>query len=625
MRFDMALAALLFSAMLCFSETDVNSSIKEVLEKELNFTENYSVSYFGVNGDSYGFITYTYITYNVTSNGTDANITSIAINNTAEVFIVNASAGKVLIVTENATVDLLLRARNMWLLTDLVQEIRGDVIAFNQSRELEAKCKTSLGLDRALCWDADTCLYRSCIYSQAICLPFAQGNGKPFLDAMAGFSKATVALDLDTGEFIKALNAFTDKKTAEAPKETPLADMEAQVAAIGNNNLFKAYSGNNNGFEFCLPIPYRKDALVSAKTKLAQLQAKLATDSMINASRNRILSETHRRILALELARNKTQAFLGEIKANASREFALTSAFVAESSKTVFGQNIDDRMMYLNKTLGWILNSSNASAALFEYLAFQNETSATKTSIEGYKKDFNDLLTLSNECTAIFEKADANITSVSGKAELEGLKAKKEGLDVKRGPPIDEKNLVSIKVGLIDIKRQAEALILEEGPVSESRGPDYVVAGAALIAIVLAGTVYWLVQSGKVRLPFMRKGGAKVLGVEKPAETAEKDSAERALAPAHTQAPVANYRVRLAMQGGAYRTKIRTVVRDSRGNPVPDGTPVAFKADTGVITPSALTHGGTVFASMAFKDKPSGVTISVSALGIERIVKLSFI
>ena len=619
------LAVMLLGAGLCAAESDINASIKLVLLKKLNFTENYSVSYFDLNGDNYGFVAYT----RTITVGTGANATKVI--KTGEIFALNLSTD-VSLIANGTELDSLLRARNRWLMTDLVNEIRGDIVTFNQSRELEAKCKSSLGLDRALCWDADTCLYRSCIYSQAICLPFAQGNGKPFLNAMASFSKATVEIDLGLSEFMRDLNSFAEKKTDSAPKESVITNIEAQVASIRGNSLFVPYSSTTDGFEFCTPIPYRTDALSSAKTKLGQLIAKLSSDSTINKTRDTILNETLSRIKAIELANNLDAAYLTRIRANASAEYDSVRRAVENSSGIIAGKTIDERVAYLNKTLERILTIGNSSVALTEYFALVNESANTRDIVAEYVKEVDELVKLSNECSAVLADADLKVKSPAGKARLEEVKARRESLESIMSLPIKEDNIVSAKAGLNSIKNQAGAIIIEEA-APESTGPDYIMIGGVLLALALIGALYWLFSSGK--LPIGRKKPQAGVKPAQPMEATEQPAAvqagatiaEATKAPQvrKATAPVVHYRVKLALQGGAYRTKIKSAIKDKNGNPVPDGTTVAFSADTGAITPSAVTKGGTAFASMVFKQKPAGVTISVTAVGITRSIRIDFV
>ncbi len=622
------LVVMLMGAGLSFAEPDLNASVREVLLKQLSFTGNYSVSFFGLNGENYGLVTYSF----AVTNGTGTNSTNFT--KTEEIFALNVTAEGVRLIVNETELDSILRARNLWLLTDLLQEIRGDVLVFNQSRELEARCKTSLGLDRALCWDADSCLYRSCVYSQAVCLPFAQGNGKPFLEAMASFSKATVEMDMGLGELMKTLDLFMEKKSDVLPKDSVIPNIEAQVALIGNNALFKAYSTTTNGFEFCSPIPYRSDALTSAKSKLAQLKAKLSSDAAINYTRGRIMFETLSRITAIEIANNASRTLLNEIKANATAEVTSTYMTIGNASRIITGETMDERASYLNQTLGRILKMDNVSAARAEYLALVNESRNTKDVVAQYVAEADELVKLSNECSAIITDAELKVKNQANKIRLEDLKARKENLDSLMGPPINEKDLVSTKAGLNSIKNQIGAIIIEEG-TPESTGPDYVMIGGIVLALALIGIVYWLFSSGK--LPLGRKkpptgiNPGQVIEA-KPAEQpamplASATSTEVATAPPvrTATAPVARYRVKLALRGGAYRTKIKSAVKDKNGNLVPDGTTVAFKADNGAITPSAVTKGGTAYASMVFKQKPVNVTISVTAVGITRSIRIDFV
>ncbi|MFH1470781.1 MAG: hypothetical protein ABIF01_03465 [Candidatus Micrarchaeota archaeon] len=424
MRFSSAILVLLICGIVV-AEGSLNDSIRGTLAGELNYTDNYSVSFFWAEGENYGFVSNVPVKANATDNASKAS----------ELFAMNLTGGNVAIIKDNETIEWLLRARNRWLLTDLVEEVRGDIVLFNESRELEAKCKSSLGLDKAACWDVDSCLYRSCIYSQSMCIPFANGNGKPFLEAMAAFSKATVTLDLDTGEFMKALVAFAERKTETPPKESIVADMEVQVSSIIGNNLFKEYSPGNNGYEFCAPIPYRTDALAGAKAKITQIKTKLASDSLINTTRAKIYSETTKRIAALELAANRERTLLGDIKKNATIELEATSAIIKNASQIIVGETISRRLEYLNETVTRIISSENVSEARMEYFALVNESEATKAQMGGYISEFDALVKLSNDCSSLLTRAGMNVTSSEGKMKLEDLKNRKGASMCLWGPP----------------------------------------------------------------------------------------------------------------------------------------------------------------------------------------------
>ncbi len=595
MRRTLILAILVMGAFLCSAEPDVNETIGATLAKTLDFRANYSVNYFGSNGENYGFVSY---------NGT-------------ELFIVNISSNGTFVVSGKESIDSVLRGRNRWLLSDLVYEVVGDIVAFNQSRDIEAKCEVSLGLDRFPCSDPDSCFYKSCIYSQAMCLPYAEGNGKPFLTAMAAFSKATVALDLDTGELMRGLNAFAERRVVFAPSESVIADMEAQVSSISANALFKPYSEASNGFEFCTPIPYRTDALARAKAKLIQLRTKLASDAELNMSRERIFSETARRLDVIELAQNQNRAILNEIKKNASEVFDSTYAFVKKSSEIIIGESITARVVYLNQSLMRINRTDNLTAAYVEYGALAREAEATKKLVNDDVNEFDELVSLSNDCSAALAVADANITSPDGKVRLSALKSQKDNLDSLMGPPVDETQLGSIRGGLTRLKNEANVLVLEETPVAGA-GFDYTMVGGALLAFLVIGAAYWIISKNKA--PKKKPAGAKPEGQQEGAKPEPQRKPDNVAAP-----QVAHYRIRLTMRGGAYRTQLRTVIKDGSGNLAPDGTTVAFKANAGTVTPSATTKNGMAYASMAFKDKPREVAVIVSALGIERAVKISFV
>ncbi|MFH1470780.1 MAG: hypothetical protein ABIF01_03460 [Candidatus Micrarchaeota archaeon] len=191
------------------------------------------------------------------------------------------------------------------------------------------------------------------------------------------------------------------------------------------------------------------------------------------------------------------------------------------------------------------------------------------------------------------------------------------------GPPVDEKYIGSIRAGLTGIMSQAEAIMLEEG-AAVSSGPDYSVIGIAAAVIVGIGVVYWLFSSGKIKTPFTR--ARKTPEGEKPASAGKvgEGGAPKTSAGVSDQT-VAQYRVRLSLRGGAYRTKVRSIVKDKEGKPVPDGTVVKFRADSGIITPSGITKDGMAYASMAFKEKPKHVTVSVAAVGVERKIRIDFV
>lgn len=606
MRFSFVLAALLVASLFCFAQQDLNSTVAQTLRQELNWTKNYSVYYFPIEGSNYGF---------VSDNGT-------------EKFLLNVSGDSVAIISNRTTIDWVLRARNRLLLTDTVYEIGGLITTFNESRALESRCNVILGLDGSPCFDWETCLNKSCVRSQGLCMPTALGYGRPFLESMADYSKATVMLDLDTNEFMRKLSAFAERKTDALPNESALTDMLAQAEDIRSNDLFAPYN-NGEGYEFCNPIPYRTDSLQSALEKLRQLKLRLTSDSGLNLTRDYIANQTQARMSYLEGVRKADEARLRAIKETAKTDFALVREIALNASQIVIGPSIDVRMAELNASLDRVLGASNYSVANEEYVKFQNASENTKATISGLVVEFDELVKLSNICSSALIKAETNVTSQTGKMKLEELKRRKEGADALMGPPVDEKYMGSIKADLESVRNQAEELVLEEQ--GSSSGPDLMLIGAIVLAVAVVGGGYYVVKSGKVKVKLpgltgQKKAKEEAQSVEK---TGAKVSAEAAK-PVHEQAPdagkfaPARYRVKLIPHGGTYRTRIRSVIKDKDGKLAPDGTVVTFRADSGVITPSATTKDGVVFASMAFNKKPERVTITVMALGAERNAQISF-
>ncbi len=604
MRYSLVFMIVMLGALFCSAQNEVGDIVRDALNRDLNWTENFTVNYFLYNETNYAFVAY---------NGT-------------ETFVVKIMDSGGAVVWDNDTISLLLKERDTNLLTETVGEIRDLLVTFNQSRAYEANCKVALGLDRAPCTDRNACL-RACAYSQYLCLPMAQGIGWTFLDAMAAFYTDALTLDVDSGELFRGIDSFINSSSKTLPNETLITDMSAHAASINSNSLFSAYSSNNGGFEFCTQVPYRTDALDSAKSKLTLVKSRLAANATNNSTRDYIVNQTLVRMRNFEAARARDKGLVESARGNASAEFSAVYKTARNATQLIIGPDIDSGIAELNASLNVIQRSDNASLVMEEYAGFMNKSTALKASINSSLSDFDEIVTLGNIVSSVIAGAERNITSGDGRDALEKLKVRKGQIDAILSKPVDARYLTSLKAELSNMKTRAEAIADGEIP-SGTEGLNYVIIGAAVAVLAALGVIYWLFSTGRMHFGPLKAGGAPTKADGSAPKANAPMSMPRFLGgqkPAVSKLPTSQHKVRLVMKGGAYRTKIRTLIKNKDGNPAPDGTVVRFNTDVGNVTPSAVTKGGLVYASMVFKTKVPSVTVTVTALGVERKAKIIFV
>lgn len=591
----------LFLAMTCFlvsAEVDIAASVGQRLSEDLGWEGNFSVTYIGIEGRNYGLVR----------------------ENATEMFVVWIRDDSVSIITDSDTVDLVLRTRQRHGFSDKIEEIRGYMMAFNQSRNAERECKISLGIDVAPCSDRDSCL-KSCARSQYLCLPMAQGIGWSFVDEIVEFSKATLVMDVNLGDFSSGIDLFANEESNSLPSKALLDDVLKQVETIQKNDLFGVYTGG--GYEFCSLIPYREDAILDAKARLDELNASFSANDSLVAVRNRIIKNTRGMMDAVQASIDNEKALLEDIKTNASKEFATAYETSTNLSQTVISKNLEERLAAVNKSLEGVMLSENSTQAAKEYLVFKNKKNELMNYTTGLVREFDSLIALSNLCSSSLIEADANITSSSAKTRFDQLRKRKEELDVMMGPPVDENYIGSIKAELNSIKNQARVLALEDS-ADAGGGVDYTYLVAALLVLVVFGGVGYLVKTKRVSVAPLN-----ALSPDKKTEPAAKreeplQDGTKEPAPTKKTPPASQYYGKLVLRGGAYRSSIRISVRGKGGERVPDGTTVKFFVSEGAITPSAVTKNGVVYARMAFKNKPTSANVTVSTMGIEKIARITF-
>ncbi|MFH1447958.1 MAG: hypothetical protein ABIG39_03785 [Candidatus Micrarchaeota archaeon] len=595
MRVHSMLLVLLLVPILCLGQGGLDSSIAERLSEDVGWAGNFSVEYIGVDGENYGLV---------------------KVEN-AEMFIVKINdEGDVSLVVDSEIIDNVLNLRVRQGLGGIIDGISGDIAVFNTSRSGENRCKLSLGIDVGPCSDRDSCL-TSCARSQYLCLPMAQGIGWAFVDEIVSFSKASLVIDVDLGEFSTKLNLFESENTGSLPKESLLTDILAQVDAINDNKFFNSYT--MGGYDFCSKINYRTDSIGSARTKLGILKTRLLSTNETRTVRDGIITRTQEGIDVIESARKEELALLEEIKTNASMEFVLVYGSGANMTQVIISSGVENRIESINKSLELILKAENSSNALEEYSSFRNKRVELDSFMDNLIAEFDSLVKLSNECSASLVQGEADITGDMGRERLEQLRKRKDDLDLLIGPPIDASHMGSIKSELNSIKNQIDVLILEDTHADEGNGDNLIYGAVAVILILAAGIGYWLVKTKKVDVGFLKK-----LRPTKKAGERQVADEKKAPIPIHKTPTVSGYHGKLVSRGGVYRSSIRITVKGKDNLPVPEGTVVEFKASDGVITPSAITKKGIVFARMAFKKKPKCVTVTVTALGIKKIAKIDF-